>query len=122
MRLPTTLLLAAFAVGCGAQAANPAPIGPPPPSVIVVTVPPPPPVAVAPPPPPLAPPRPTASPDTTPVPDDPLVRRPDGLRPDGLEVTVLIAGSGRQAQDGDHLRVHYVGTLLDGKPFDSSRN
>jgi FKBP-type peptidyl-prolyl cis-trans isomerase len=57
-----------------------------------------------------------------PVVDDPPPPRPVGLRPDGLEVTVLIPGSGRQTQAGDHLRVHYVGTLLDGTQFDSSRS
>jgi FKBP-type peptidyl-prolyl cis-trans isomerase len=56
------------------------------------------------------------------VPDDPPPRRVDVTRPDGLEVTVLIPGSGREAQAGDHLRVHYVGTLLDGSQFDSSRS
>jgi peptidylprolyl isomerase/FKBP-type peptidyl-prolyl cis-trans isomerase FkpA len=56
-----------------------------------------------------------------PIPDDPPAPRPVGVRPDGLEITVLIPGSGRQAQDGDHLRVHYVGTLLGGSEFDSSR-
>jgi len=125
MRLPTTLLLAAFAVGCAAQAATPAAAPPPPPpapSVVVVPLPPPTVVAVAPSPAPPAPRRPAAPPvDTTPVVDDPPPPRAVGLRPDGLEVTVLIAGSGRQAQAGDHLRVHYVGTLLDGSPFDSSR-
>jgi len=31
-------------------------------------------------------------------------------------------GAGRAAQSGDNLRVHYVGTLVGGKQFDSSRD
>lgn len=37
-----------------------------------------------------------------------------------LAVTTLTPGKGPQAKNGDTLRVHYVGTLLDGKQFDSS--
>jgi FKBP-type peptidyl-prolyl cis-trans isomerase len=49
------------------------------------------------------------------------IRPVDARRPDGLEVTVLVGGAGREAQAGDRLVVHYVGTLLDGRQFDSSR-
>ncbi|MGD0528591.1 MAG: FKBP-type peptidyl-prolyl cis-trans isomerase [Polyangiaceae bacterium] len=79
-------------------------------------------VLVAPPPPP---PRPVVAPavDSAPAADEPPApRHVDGFRPDGLEVHVLAPGSGRAAQDGDHLRVDYVGTLLDGKQFDSSHD
>lgn len=43
-------------------------------------------------------------------------------RADGLVVTVLTPGSGAKAKIGDHVQVHYVGTLVDGTKFDSSRD
>jgi hypothetical protein len=48
-------------------------------------------------------------------------QRADGTRDDGLQVTVLLPGSGPPTQTGDRVDVHYVGTLLDGRQFDSSR-
>jgi FKBP-type peptidyl-prolyl cis-trans isomerase len=45
-----------------------------------------------------------------------------GTVPGGLAVTVLKPGSGPAAKVGDHVRVHYVGTLVDGTKFDSSRD
>lgn len=39
-----------------------------------------------------------------------------------LKVEDSQVGAGRQAKTGDTLSVHYVGTLLDGKKFDSSRD
>ena len=42
--------------------------------------------------------------------------------PDGLRYIDLKVGHGAVAQSGDHVSVHYVGTLTDGKKFDSSRD
>ncbi|MCL2726466.1 MAG: FKBP-type peptidyl-prolyl cis-trans isomerase [Polyangiaceae bacterium] len=33
----------------------------------------------------------------------------------------LVVGKGAEAKTGDTVRVHYVGTLTDGKEFDASR-
>ena len=40
--------------------------------------------------------------------------------PSGLQYRVLDSGTGAQPGDGDRVRVHYHGTLLDGTVFDSS--
>jgi FKBP-type peptidyl-prolyl cis-trans isomerase len=37
-----------------------------------------------------------------------------------VAVTSLAPGKGAEAKNGDAMRVHYVGTLTDGKQFDSS--
>lgn len=41
--------------------------------------------------------------------------------PSGLQYEEQVPGTGATAKAGDDLYVHYVGTFLDGKQFDSSR-
>ena len=41
---------------------------------------------------------------------------------DGLRYTDLVVGIGPVAKAGQHVRVHYVGTLTNGTKFDSSRD
>lgn len=48
---------------------------------------------------------------------NPLVTLPSGLQYEDLQV-----GNGPSPQPGDQVTVHYTGTLIDGKQFDSSRD
>lgn len=41
---------------------------------------------------------------------------------DGLQITDEVVGTGAEAVAGKKVTVHYVGTLTDGKKFDSSRD
>ena len=40
----------------------------------------------------------------------------------GVSIKILNSGNGVKAKLGDKVSVHYVGTLLDGSKFDSSRD
>lgn len=42
--------------------------------------------------------------------------------PDGLQIEDIKVGTGPQPTTGQLVNVHYVGTLTDGKKFDSSRD
>ena len=42
--------------------------------------------------------------------------------PDGLQYQDIVIGKGPLAKTGDHVSVHYVGTLTNGTKFDSSRD
>ncbi len=41
--------------------------------------------------------------------------------PDKLEIVDEVVGSGPESKNGDQVKVHYTGTLMNGKQFDSSR-
>lgn len=53
-----------------------------------------------------------------------IVKKPPKMvqLPDGLKYTDLVTGKGARPQKGQTVEVHYVGTLTDGKKFDSSRD
>lgn len=47
---------------------------------------------------------------------------PNDFTPGGLIIEDLVVGRGALAESGNDIVVHYVGRILDGKQFDSSRN
>jgi len=59
-----------------------------------------------------APPSASAAPAPPPAPSDPNAK---------LVSSDLVVGKGTEAKSGDTVSVHYVGTLADGKEFDSSK-
>jgi FKBP-type peptidyl-prolyl cis-trans isomerase len=42
--------------------------------------------------------------------------------PSGLQFRDDVVGTGQQANAGNHVTVHYTGTLMDGRKFDSSKD
>ncbi len=42
------------------------------------------------------------------------------INKDGITIEILTPGNGNETKNGDIVSVHYVGTLEDGKKFDSS--
>ncbi len=56
------------------------------------------------------------------APVGPIVPQPPVAHPSGLITQVLVSGDGDAAKKGDKIQVHFVGSLLDGGVFDSSRS
>jgi FKBP-type peptidyl-prolyl cis-trans isomerase FkpA len=52
----------------------------------------------------------------------PAQAAPEPPGPETLEIVDDVVGTGREAKNGDTVRVHYTGTLMSGKKFDSSRD
>jgi peptidylprolyl isomerase len=54
-------------------------------------------------------------------PKAPATPEPPVTHPSGLVTQVLVPGDGDAAKKGDKIQVHFVGRVLDGGVFDSSR-
>jgi len=55
------------------------------------------------------------------VEEEPIIEsEPESEPKSELDIEVLEQGTGQEAENGDSLKVHYVGTLEDGTKFDSS--
>ena len=64
-----------------------------------------------------------AAPDRLPRADDGGPTQPQVVTtPSGLKYVDVAMGAGKTAKAGDMPAVHYVGTFMDGKKFDSSRD
>src|SRR4051812_42016802 len=52
----------------------------------------------------------------------PTQAAPEPAGPTALQVTDEVVGKGAEAKTGSAVTVHYTGTLMSGKKFDSSRD
>lgn len=49
-----------------------------------------------------------------------MFKNPNNFEIQGMKVEILTKGTGDGVKSGDYVTVHYIGTLEDGKQFDSS--
>ncbi len=65
----------------------------------------------------------TAQPSAAAKPAEPQAKPAETAPPSNekMESKDLVVGKGAEAKAGDNVKVHYVGTLTDGKEFDSSK-